>query len=66
MPTAQHHLRYKGAVCFLEEEGREIFLLLVFWFISRKKKKRSSSLKPVLNYTLSCCVQGEEEATEIE
>lgn len=38
MPATQHHLRHKGTVCFLGEEGREVFVSLVFWFISRGKK----------------------------
>jgi len=67
VPTAQHHPRYQRAVCFLGEEGREDFLLLVSGlFPGGKKKKKRSRLKPVLNYTLSCCVEGEEETTEVE
>lgn len=53
MPATQHHLRHKGTVCFLGEEGREVFVSLVFWFISRGKKPQPKATGKVQDWSLS-------------
>lgn len=67
VPTVQHCLR--SCLLFIFRGRRE---KRFFWcqfsdlFPGNLKKKKSSRQKPVLNYTLSHCVQGEEDTTEIE